>query len=157
MAFDVFLKLEGINGESTVRNHEGEIELDSFSFGLTNTGESGDSGRAVFQDFHFTSKVGKHSPQLFMACAQGKRIVSGFLTLDSVSKVGKLVQDLKITFENVVISEYKVMDIASVKLEDAVSQEGGLITSGPEDSASFSFSKVVVSSGGAFATAFSSR
>ena len=159
MALDAFLKLEGITGESTAEGHRGEIELDSFSFGLTNTegGREGrGEGRVVFQDFHFTSKVGKHSPQLFLACAKGQSILKGWLTLDSVSKVGKLVPDLKITFDNVFISEYKVMDIASLKLEDAVSPQGGLITSGPEDSASFSFSRVEVSSGGAAATVSSS-
>lgn len=158
MAFDVFLKLDGIIGESRVRGHEGEIQLDSFSFGLTNTGgggEGGGAGRAVFQDFHFTSKVGKHSPQLFLACAKGMSISGGLLTLDSVSVAGKLVPDLKITFEKVSITEYKVMDIASLKLEDAVSPEGGLITSGPEDSASFSFLRVEVSSGGTAAAVFS--
>ena len=157
MAFDVFLKLDGITGESRVRGHEGEIQLDSFSFGLTNTGsggEGGGEGRAVFQDFHFTSKVGKHSPQLFLACAKGMGISGGVLTLDSVSVAGKLVPDLKITFDKVSITEYKVMDVASLKLEDAVSPEGGLITSGPADSASFSFFRVEVSSGGAAAAVF---
>lgn len=160
MALDAFLKLDGITGESIVRGHVGEIELDSFSFGLTNTGHEDDGGerRAVFQDFHFTSKVGKHSPQLFLACAKGGVIRSGVLTLGSV-KSGQdkgpppgLVPALTIAFDNVSITEYKVMDIASLKLEDAVSPEGGLITSGPEDSASFSFSRVEVSSGGAAAT-----
>ena len=158
MAFDAFLKLDGITGESMVKGHVGEIELDSFSFGLTNPGGGDDGGerRAVFQDFHFTSKVGKHSPQLFLACAGGKKITGGLLTLESPSGGKHLpVPDLKIRFDTVSITEYKVMDIASVKLEDAVSQEGGLITSGPEDSASFSFSEVEVSSGSAFAKAFS--
>jgi type VI protein secretion system component Hcp len=150
MAFDAFLKLDGIQGESTVKGHEGEIELDSFSFGLTNPGGG---GRPVFQDFHFTSKVGKQSPQLFLACAQGTKIRSGLVTLDSVSG-GKLVPDLKIAFDTVFITEHKVMDIASLKLEDAVSPQGGLITSGPEDSVSFSFGRVTISSGGTSASLF---
>jgi type VI secretion system secreted protein Hcp len=151
MAFDVFLKLDGIQGESTVKGHEGEIELDSFSFGLTNPAAG---GRPVFQDFRFTSKVGKHTPQLFLACAQGAKIRTGLFTLDSVSGGGTLVPDLKIVFETVLITEHKIMDIASLKLEDAVSPQGGLITSGPEDSASFSFGRVTISSGGKFASLF---
>ena len=150
--FDAFLKIDGITGESTAAGHVDEIELDSFSFGLTNAGSPGTGGReggsAVFQDFHFTSKVGKHSPQLFMACVNSKKISGAFLTLNSVSRSGKLAPDFKLTFSGVFLTEYKVMDIVSLKLEDAVSPEGGLVTSGPEDSASFSFGGVEVSSGG---------
>jgi type VI secretion system secreted protein Hcp len=155
--FDAFLKIDGIMGGSTRQGHEGEIELNSFSFGLTNTGSSGtgggEAGRVVFQDFHFTSKVGVQSPQLFLACASGKILPSGILTLDAASKSGKLAPDFKLTFSELLLTEYKVMDIVSLKLEDAVSSEGGLITSGPEDSASFSFGRVEVSSGGAAASA----
>ena len=156
MAYDAFMKIPGVDGESTVAGHVGEIELDSFSFGLTNVQSSptgGETGRPVFQDFHFTSKVGKHSPQLFMACANGKHIGSALLTLESVNRKGTVAPDLKISFSKIFFTEYKVMDIVSVKLEDAVSPEGGLVTSGPEDSASFSFQSVEVSSGGMAGTA----
>jgi type VI protein secretion system component Hcp len=154
MAYDAFLKIDGITGESRVAGHEGEIEIDSFSFGLTNTENGGSSGRenqAVFQDFHFTSKVGGHSPQIFLACLKGNVIHHAALSLESVSGQ-KITPDLKITFMGVFFTEYKVMDIASLKLEDAVSPQGGLITSGPEDSASFSFQSVQVSSGGTTAS-----
>ena len=36
MAIDVFLKLDGLDGESLDHKHKGEIELASFSFGLAN-------------------------------------------------------------------------------------------------------------------------
>ena len=35
---DFFLKLEGIKGESTDKKHKGEIEIESYSLGLSNTG-----------------------------------------------------------------------------------------------------------------------
>ena len=38
MAFDAFLKIEGIEGESTDKTHPGEIEIESFSWGVANTG-----------------------------------------------------------------------------------------------------------------------
>ena len=37
MAFDAFLKIEGIEGESTDKAHPGEIEISSFSWGVSNT------------------------------------------------------------------------------------------------------------------------
>ena len=58
MAFDAFLKIEGIEGESTDKTHPGEIEIESFSWGVSNTGQRGSgggggAGKAVIQDFHF--------------------------------------------------------------------------------------------------------
>ena len=41
MAFDAFLKIEGIDGESTDKTHPGEIEVTSFSWGVSNTGSTG--------------------------------------------------------------------------------------------------------------------
>ena len=44
MAFDAFLKIEGIEGSSQQKGHPGEIEVSSFSWGET---QSGDVGKAV--------------------------------------------------------------------------------------------------------------
>ena len=38
MAFDAFLKIDGIDGESLDKNHKDEIEIDSYSWGVANTG-----------------------------------------------------------------------------------------------------------------------
>jgi type VI protein secretion system component Hcp len=36
MAYDAFLKLEGIAGESQKKDHIGEIQIDNFSLGASN-------------------------------------------------------------------------------------------------------------------------
>ena len=67
---DTFLKLtNGIDGESTDDKHKGEIEIDSWSWGVAQSGagqRSGTTGsgagKASFQDIHFVSKVNKASP-----------------------------------------------------------------------------------------------
>ena len=38
MAFDAFLKLDGIEGESNDKTHKGEIEISSYSWGVANSG-----------------------------------------------------------------------------------------------------------------------
>ena len=38
MAYDAFLKIDGIEGESNDKTHKGEIELSSFSWGVSNAG-----------------------------------------------------------------------------------------------------------------------
>jgi type VI secretion system secreted protein Hcp len=80
MATDMFLKIDGIPGESTDAGHPGEIAVASYSFGLSNSG--GDvGGEASFQDFHFVSQLQKSSPKLFLACASGQHIKSAILSV----------------------------------------------------------------------------
>ena len=103
---DYFLKIDGIPGESRDSKHKDEIELVSFSWGLTNVpshaGAGSASGRASFQDFHFTRPVDKASPQLFLACASGKHIKEANL---SVRRAGKSqLEYLKIKFSDVLVT-----------------------------------------------------
>ena len=61
MAERWFLKIDGIPGESTDVNHKDEIDVLSWSWGVTQTGGSGGggggAGKAAFQDFHFVSRI----------------------------------------------------------------------------------------------------
>ncbi len=94
MAFDAFLKLDGIKGESTDRQHKDEIDLISFSWGETNAGRAisgggaAAAGRVTFQDFHFTHRVDKATPLLFFACASGQHIATATLTCRRPSAQG---------------------------------------------------------------------
>ena len=45
MAVDMFLKIDGIDGDSTDKKHKGEIELLSFSWGLSNKTASSNKQR----------------------------------------------------------------------------------------------------------------
>ena len=66
-ADDYFLKISGIEGESTDARHKGEIALDAWSFGgtaggtVSGTVRPGVDGRVKFtaQDFQFTANVSK--------------------------------------------------------------------------------------------------
>lgn len=93
---DYFLKLDGIEGESTDAKHKNEIEVESWSWGETQEGASAYSGRGSgagkvsMQDFHFVMKANKASPKLFLACATGQHIKKGILT---VRKAGGDQQD----------------------------------------------------------------
>jgi len=91
VASDYLLKLEGIKGEATDAKHKDEIEIESFSWGATQSGTfaaggGGGAGKVSFQDFHFTTRVNVASPNLMLACATGEHIKSAILT---VRKAGK--------------------------------------------------------------------
>jgi type VI secretion system secreted protein Hcp len=67
-----FLKIDGIEGDSLDQVHKGEIDVESWSWGVVHEESPGPgAGRASFQDFHFVAKISQASPQLFLSCATG--------------------------------------------------------------------------------------
>jgi len=109
MATDFFLKLDGIKGESKVDGHKDEIQIESFSWGASQSHSVGgggmSAGKATFQDFHFVMKLNKASPLLLQNCATGKPIANAFVY---ARKAGdKPMEYLKIKFEEVLVSSYQ--------------------------------------------------
>lgn len=80
MAVDLFLKIDGIKGESQKKGHKDEIDVLSFSFGATqhgtfhSGGAGGGAGKAEIHDISIMKQVDKSSPDLFKHCASGKHI-----------------------------------------------------------------------------------
>lgn len=81
MAFDAFIKIDGIEGESADDKHAGWIEMLSYNTGVTQRSSvtassigGASSERADFQDFSFTKQLDKASPKLALACADGSHI-----------------------------------------------------------------------------------
>lgn len=92
MAFDAFLKLEGIDGGSTAKGYEGWIEVISFSWGASNPQSIGSAtsgagaGKVQFQEFHVTKHLDGTSPKLFLACATGGHIKTAQIDLVRASQ-----------------------------------------------------------------------
>ena len=107
MAVDMFLKLAGIKGESTDRKHRDEIDVLSFSFGISRVsggGTAAGSGKAQFQDFRFVHNVDTASPDFFDHACSGKSIEDGVFTVARTGGVKEGGDYYKITFENIFIS-----------------------------------------------------
>ncbi len=109
-AVDYFLKIKGIDGESTDKSHGKEIDILSWSWGASNTGShssggGGGAGKVSFQDFSFAMRVNKASPKLLLACASGDHIAEALLTC---RKAGKTQQEyLKIKFHEIHITSFQ--------------------------------------------------
>ena len=109
-AVDYFLKIEGIDGESKDHKHAGEIQLESWSWGETQSGThhsggGGGAGKVQMQDFHFVMTVNKASPKLMLACATGEHIKKAVLTC---RKAGKEQQEFLVyTFSDLIVSSYQ--------------------------------------------------
>lgn len=86
MAFDAFLKVEGIEGEATRKGFEKQIEIMSFSLGAANptsigSGGGGGSGKATLSSLSLMKTSDKSSPVLFQSCCQGKHFPKATVTL----------------------------------------------------------------------------
>ena len=86
MAFDAFLKLDGVTGESQKANHTGEIDIMSFSWGASNstsvgTGTGASTGKVSVSDFSIMKSTDSSSPPLFQKCCDGSVIATGDVTL----------------------------------------------------------------------------
>jgi type VI secretion system secreted protein Hcp len=95
MASDIFAKIGDIKGESRDAKHKDEIEVLSWSWGVSQSGSvthggGGGAGKATFHDFNFTHHIDKASPLLLKSCATGTHIPEATIT---VRKAGKPQQD----------------------------------------------------------------
>jgi type VI secretion system secreted protein Hcp len=130
---DTFLKITGVDGESTDAKHANEIEVESWSWGLQNAGGSGGTSggagtsKAQFDALTFVAATSLASTELFYACAAGEVYEQAVLT---VRKAGsKPLEFLVITLETVSITGF---------------QQGGSIHGAPADQVSLDFGVVRV-------------
>ena len=91
MAVDMYLKIDGIKGESQDDKHKDEIDVLSWSWGVTqsgsmHTGGGGGSGKAIFNDMSITKYVDAASPSLIKTCSTGEHLKEALLV---VRKAGK--------------------------------------------------------------------
>jgi type VI secretion system secreted protein Hcp len=107
---DYFLKIDGIVGESADAKHKGEIEVVSYSWGVTQSGGGGGAGgggagKAQFRDFSFVQRVQSSSPQLLIACATGVHFKTAVLTARAAGKTP--LEFLTIKFSDVLVSSFQ--------------------------------------------------
>ena len=132
MAADIFAKIGDIKGESFDDKHKDEIEVLSWSWGITNAamraaGTGAGAGKASFHDLSFTHKIDKASPVLMKSCATGQHMKEATITL---RKAGKGQQEFLII---------KMNDVLITAVSDADGAEAG-----PIESVSLAFAKVDV-------------
>ncbi len=99
MAVDMFLKIETIDGESSDSKHKNEIEVLSFSWGVSRGQQLGQPRVA---DFQIVKTLDTASPLLYEAVCRADRIREATFT---ARKAGGAQQEyLKIKFTDVIIT-----------------------------------------------------
>lgn len=133
-ASDYFLKIEGVDGESKDKAHANEIQLESWSFGASQSGSmamggGGGAGKVSMQDFSITKHVDKSSPKLFESLVTGQHLKEAKLVIRSAG--GSQLEYLVITLSDVLVSSY--------------STGGSSGDDRPMESVSFNFSQIKMS------------
>lgn len=110
MAVDMFLEIEGIQGESKDETHKDKIDVFSWSCGVSNSGNThlgggGGAGKASPSDFHFSMQTSKASPELFIKVCKGDHIPTA--TFISRKSGGKQQEYLQIKFYDLLVSSFQ--------------------------------------------------
>jgi len=151
MAQDIFLKINGIDGESQDSSHKNEIEVLKWDWQILqesnmHAGSGGGAGKATVKDLNFSHYVDRSSPNLMKFCLTGKHIQEAVLVVRKAG--GSPLEYLKITMSDVVITnvqpagsntaeritEEVSLSFAKVKQEYTVQNQqggsGGAVTAG---------------------------
>ena len=123
MAIDTHIKFDGVDGEATHKDHKGEIEVLSWSWGVSNapgtTGGGSGRGKASPGDMQLTHLYDKASPVLAKSCASGRHFKQAVITC---RKSGEGQKDfLKITMKEVFISSVQPSGGSGGELVESVS------------------------------------
>src|SRR5271163_751857 len=107
MAVDMFLKLNGVKGESKDKVHTKEIDVLAWSWGMSNSGTAhvgggAGSGKVNVQDITISKYVDSSSPKLILACCNGTHYANGQLTVRKAG--GNPVEYIKVKLETVMIT-----------------------------------------------------
>jgi type VI secretion system secreted protein Hcp len=132
-AVDFFLKLDGIDGESTDEAHIKWIPVESFSWGVSNpvtvggaTGGAG-AGKAVPSDFSLVIPVSSASPTIFLKLVTGQHINTATLSARKAGGRGS--------------NEFLKYDLDTVFVSSLTTEGGGDV---PMEQVSLRFIKIEV-------------
>ena len=130
MAWDAYLVVAGITGESKREGHEGEIEIISFSFGGSNPssvglGGGGGTGTVSLSSFNIMKKTDATSCEMFQAMCTGEHFDEAVLVLyKSGGKAGALPY-LVYTFEENIPMESVSFSFGRIEITYTEQNEDG--------------------------------
>jgi len=129
MAIDTHIKFDGIDGESTHKDHKGEVAVLSWSWGLTAaagavTGAAAGKRKAVLQEMRIVHRYDKASPLLAKQAVLGRHVPSAVLT---ARKAGEGQKDfLKVTMKEVFITSVQASEGGEGATEEVAMSYGSI-------------------------------
>jgi len=116
MAQDIFLKINGIDGESEDATHKGEIEVLSWAWSVSqqsnmHAGSGGGAGRATVDDLEFVHHIDRATPNLTQYCLTGKHIDEAKLVVRKAG--GNPLEYIKFTMNDVLVTSVSPSGVSS--------------------------------------------
>lgn len=134
MSFDAFVKIDGIEGESTDSKHSGWIEATQYKAGASQKVSStvssaggATTGRVDVKPFTFTKQVDGSSPKLFQACCAGTHFNKIIIAIHRAGETEK------VKFMQYELSDCIISDVTTVGGENQF----------PTESISIDFGKII--------------
>ena len=129
MSSDFHIKFDGVDGESSHKDHKGETEVLSWSWGVSNasavSGGGSGKGKGTPGEFNFVHNYDKASPVLSKKCAQGAHFPSVIVT---ARKSGEGQKDfLKVTMKEVMITSVQPAGSQGGDLMESVGMTYGFV------------------------------
>lgn len=123
--FKAFCMIDGIEGESTDREHRNWIEILSYSHGITRTpsdriGTGEGVSKSGHEDFSIAKALDKASPKLALACCQGEHIPKVVMELCRIGDDGQKFMEYEM--EDVIITSVRPRGTADGQQEMPVEE-----------------------------------
>ena len=120
MSNDIFVKIDGIEGEAQDTMHPGAIEVTSWNWNIRQearymSGSGGGAAKATVGDLTFIHCIDRATPNLAVFCFQGKRISQATLTMRKAG--GTPFEYLKLSMYDVVITNVNPAGGGSMAVE----------------------------------------
>jgi type VI secretion system secreted protein Hcp len=121
----LYLHIDTIPGESTTQGHENDIEVTSYSWGLSN--HKGSAKGASFQDITISKFFDAASPKLMLAAAQGTNLGHVVLSADKTTS-GQSITVVKLELDNTVVTSFQNGVGAGAGISESISLQYSKIT-----------------------------
>ena len=110
MALDMFMRIEGVSGESKDSNHKSWTDIQSFSWGAEqpgsmSSGGGGGAGKVNFDDLTVVAAIDKAAPTVLKNCSVGQHL--GKVEISVCKAGGNQVEYSRTTLEDVLITDVK--------------------------------------------------
>ena len=137
-AYDIFLKLDNVAGESTSKGFDKWIRVEAYSLGFSNSGSThsgggGGAGKTYCQDIGLSKAFDSSSTELFKGVTTGKHFQKA--ELDFVRTGGE-------RNGNAPFLKYELQDVLVTSLTNGGGAGGDNV---PDENLSLNFSKITVS------------
>jgi type VI secretion system secreted protein Hcp len=118
MGSDCFLKLKGISGEATDADHQDDIQVMAWDWGVSAAdGLPGGKSRGDTRKLVVTHFVDAASPALMVYCVRGTMIPNAVLTMRKASG------DRPLTYFTAKLERVRVVDVTTSLLQDGETSE----------------------------------